>query len=430
MKLFAVTGNPILHSKSPQIYNDWFKRTHFPAHYFRLAADSSLEAIQLYEEIGLSGLNVTAPFKNSICNNLDSIDESAKIIDGCNTVYSIDNKLIGTNTDYYGVLQTLQNSGIELNGLKCLIIGTSGAGAAAAYGLKKYGAEVTLCNRTQEKAENLANKLNCWFVDFSNLRLEISVNALIINTLPSDVKIIKSEWINSHHIIFDANYKNSYLEAICSNKGIQFINGEKWLINQAVPAFKLYTGLEATQNNLELKSKFTSKPVNITLIGFMATGKSTVAHFLAKLFGYQYVDLDEKIENREKSSISSIFEQNGETYFREQEKNMLKEVMLESNQIISCGGGIVLDENNRKLLSNNSLVVWLWADYETILSRVNDDKRPLLNSLDRRKTIENLLNQRKSLYALACDILINTDGRTPDEIAQKIYEEINQAFSS
>jgi shikimate dehydrogenase len=106
-KLFAVTGNPILHSKSPSMFNNAFKKMGIDATYFRLAADSAEQAITIFKQLQLSGMNVTAPFKEDIMQYLDDVSEEAQMIGGVNTIVNEDGELVGYNTDHYGVANSI-----------------------------------------------------------------------------------------------------------------------------------------------------------------------------------------------------------------------------------------------------------------------------------------------------------------------------------
>lgn len=147
---------------------------------------------------------------------------------------------------------------------------------------------------------------------------------------------------------------------------------------------------------------------NIYLVGFMGTGKSTVGRELAKKKKWRFVDLDELIELREGRSIADIFSKKGEPYFRRIEKKILKEVSLEKSFVVSCGGGIVCDEDNIKTMKKTGIVICLKATPAIILKRTKGLKsRPLLNVDNPKEKISLLLKLRAPYYAKA-DKLIDT----------------------
>jgi shikimate kinase len=161
---------------------------------------------------------------------------------------------------------------------------------------------------------------------------------------------------------------------------------------------------------------------NIALIGFMAVGKSAVGRNLAKRLGRRFVDLDRMIEKSAGMKVREIFEQKGEAYFRQLEKQTLAQVLAKDGQVIATGGGVVLDDDNLALLRDQTLLVGLNAPTETILKRVGDGTtRPLLKGADRRERIEELANQRRERYAQA-HLTIDTGDLTLSQVVDKIIE--------
>lgn len=166
---------------------------------------------------------------------------------------------------------------------------------------------------------------------------------------------------------------------------------------------------------------------NIFLIGFMGSGKSTVASCLAENYGMEIMEMDQLIVEREGMSIPDIFAQKGEPYFREAETNLLVEIQSEENKVVSCGGGVVLRENNVEEMKKSGKIVLLNAKPETILERVkDDDNRPLLRGNKNVEFISNMMEQRRPKYEGAADITIQTDDKTADTICKEIIEKIGE----
>jgi shikimate kinase len=160
----------------------------------------------------------------------------------------------------------------------------------------------------------------------------------------------------------------------------------------------------------------------IALIGFMATGKSTIGPLLAEALGYRFVDTDVLVEKNMQMNITDIFANLGEDAFREAEYQALKEVLNEENVVLSTGGGMILFERNRKLLAEKAFVVSLLARPETIFQRVEgDETRPLLKCEDPLQRIRALLSERQQYYD-CCDYKISTEDWTAVECSQKIIE--------
>lgn len=167
--------------------------------------------------------------------------------------------------------------------------------------------------------------------------------------------------------------------------------------------------------------------LHVVLIGFMGTGKSTVASALAERLGREKVDLDAAIEEAEGTTIPVIFAEKGEPYFRRAETEALRRVLEgKTAKIVATGGGAVLAEENRRLMLENGFVVALTADEETIVRRVKDDpNRPLLKG-DVRERVATLLETRKTAYDFA-HMKIDTSHRSVDEIADAIVERLQSA---
>lgn len=416
MKLFAVTGNPIAFSNSPNIFNKFFEINNNNARYFRLAADSAQEAITLYKELELSGMSVTAPFKTDIMQYLDEIDELAKNIGSVNTIITKNNKLIGYNTDYYGIINSLPST----KNKNALVLGAGGAAKAVVYSLDKNGANITVANRTVANAEKLANKFNADYIDTSDIKNIINTIDIIVNTVPNKIKFVEDNLLQSKHIILDAIYNNSVYKAIAQQKSIKFIDGKQWLLNQAIPAYKLFLNQDI---NIDISDiKFTDKVTDkIIFIGFMGSGKSTIAEKIAEKLNIKHFSTDTVISIKEGLSINDIFEKHGEKYFRTAEEQILNMLCsMAGKGLVSTGGGAVMSKKNRKIISENYTAVWLYANANSIMSRTEPENRPLLKNNFTLERVNELMSERKEFYASSANILINTNNKTISEVIDKL----------
>ena len=160
---------------------------------------------------------------------------------------------------------------------------------------------------------------------------------------------------------------------------------------------------------------------SIILIGFMGAGKTTVGKELAKN-GFELIDTDAYIEQCEKMSISKIFAEKGEAYFRQAETRALKTLLSQEKQfVISCGGGMPLREENRNLLKKLGMVVYLRIRPETVLTRLKGDTtRPLLQGDDSGERVRTLMAQRENCYTSSADVVLDVDQKTPGELAGQI----------
>lgn len=163
---------------------------------------------------------------------------------------------------------------------------------------------------------------------------------------------------------------------------------------------------------------------NIYLTGFMGTGKTAVGKGLSEELGLAFVDIDDLITRKEKRSINQIFTQSQEPYFRKIEAEILREVSSKENQAVSCGGGIVLNEQNIILMKQTGKMICLSAAPEAIFERIkNDTHRPLLQVAEPLAMIRGLLTQRRPYYEQA-DFMIDTSGISVKETVREIIDKI------
>jgi len=167
---------------------------------------------------------------------------------------------------------------------------------------------------------------------------------------------------------------------------------------------------------------------NIALIGFMGAGKTAVAKILAGKLGKKLVELDSLIELKAGKSIPDIFRQDGEIAFRELEIETTREVATGNNQVIACGGGIVLNKINIDRLKERAVVVYLIASPDAILQRIGADNtaRPLLAKGDKALTIRQMLEFRQPFYERAADIKIDTSGLDITTAAETIIARLEE----
>ncbi len=156
----------------------------------------------------------------------------------------------------------------------------------------------------------------------------------------------------------------------------------------------------------------------------MGTGKTAVGRELSRILDMKLIDVDTEIEKSEKITINEIFKQFGEPRFREIETDMIRKLSESKNAIISTGGGAVLKQENMDILRKNGVIVCLTASPETIFKRTStNNDRPLLQVENPLERINELLNFRKPFYQKA-DVMIDTEGKTPLQIADEIIEKV------
>lgn len=170
---------------------------------------------------------------------------------------------------------------------------------------------------------------------------------------------------------------------------------------------------------------------NIFLIGFMGVGKSSVAKMLSEKTGALQVEMDQVIVEQQDMAISDIFDEYGEKYFRRLEYDLLLELQKKDHQIISCGGGVVLREENVDIMKSCGCIVLLEAEPETIYGRVKGNHdRPLLNGNMSISYIKELMMERQERYEEAADIRVATDHKSIEMIVEEILRKLKKIDDS
>jgi shikimate kinase len=164
---------------------------------------------------------------------------------------------------------------------------------------------------------------------------------------------------------------------------------------------------------------------NIALIGFMGSGKSTLARLLADKLDYDLCEIDDDIVKASNySSVNEIFDSKGEGHFRELEMRAIANSIERTNQVISCGGGVVTSDEGMQLLKKNAIIVFLHADFKTITKRLIDtSSRPLFRDMEKATA---LFAKRLPLYKKYANIEIETDDVTPEKVAELILAKLTQ----
>lgn len=165
----------------------------------------------------------------------------------------------------------------------------------------------------------------------------------------------------------------------------------------------------------------------VAVIGFMGSGKSTVGALLASRLGMDFVDLDEVISAEAGKSIGEIFSEEGEEGFREREHRALREQLARGGKVISCGGGIVLRDDNIELLRKRCRVFFLRISEEKALERLEKDagERPLLQGVQMEKKIRQLLRIRADRYLRAAHVVLEVGDKDPGVLAEEIAGRCN-----
>jgi shikimate kinase len=165
--------------------------------------------------------------------------------------------------------------------------------------------------------------------------------------------------------------------------------------------------------------------MNLALIGYRGTGKTTVARALAERLGWPWLDADVELERQTGETIKAIFARGGEAAFRDLEQAIVAQITARDNVVIAFGGGAILRAENRAAIKTRCRTAWLTATPQEILARTAADpstteRRPNLTTGGGLEEIEQLLAVREPLYRECADCIVATDARTPNSIADEI----------
>ncbi len=398
---FGLIGEKLSHSYSQKI------------HAYR-GLDYSLVEIQRGElnafvsSRQLDGYNVTIPYKKDVMPLLDSVSDLAKSIGAVNTVAKVGGKLVGYNTDYFGIEYMLKSAGICLKDKTVLILGTGGASNTAyAYATNCGAKSVYKASRTGE-----INYQNLY-----ELPAQVVINTTPVGMFPNNgISPIDIKRLPLLTAVADLIYNPLYTQLImdAKAKGLKTANGLMMLVAQAVKAQSIWLNVSVDTNLIDtIYQKLVNDIRNIVLIGMPSSGKSTLGRRLANDLKKEFIDMDELIYQKTGKTPKEIILEKGECVFRDIESQTCLELGKRNGLIIATGGGSVLREENRYALKQNAICVLV----ERNLSKLVVNDRPLSKS----KGIETLYEERKQIYDSCKDVVISNDGDI-NESLEKLKE--------
>lgn len=263
MKIFGVFGDPIEHSLSPAMQNAAFRALGMDAcyHPFRVSRERLKDAILGASALGFGGLNLTIPLKEKALEIVQA-DDLAKAIGAVNTVSfcapsSAGSEIRGHNTDGFGALLALEEAGVRIRRSSVLLIGAGGAARAIAYTLEREGAEISIANRSLQRAEELARMVGAIGYSLSDLeklvsRADVIINATSVGMKVGEPRLFDGRLIKSSHAIFDIVYnRETELLKDAKSAGALAIDGVMMLVYQGAKALEIWTGLKAPANVME-----------------------------------------------------------------------------------------------------------------------------------------------------------------------------------
>ena len=426
---FGIAGYPVSHSLSPVLFSKYMENQDNNYVYTRILARSIHEISRLIMAFNIQAINITSPFKEEIIGLADVVSPYAKELGASNTLIIKNQQVSAFNTDITGVQIPLTKSLKTPQAFSALVIGSGGAAKAAVKALLNINVNpIFITNRTESKADILADIFKVTPLSYPQIA-KYSFD-IIVNTTPVLPEILNKLPINDTTLLFDADYKTCPMQYYAIQNNAFYINGIEWLTEQGRAAYLLMTGkrnsnfmISDAQLNIEKKNKN-----RIALIGMMGTGKSTIGKKLAEKLNFNFFDMDKMIEEIEDQSIRTIFETKGEVYFRSIEKELLKKIVHEEKIIISTGGGIIIDEENIKILKDNCWNILLYGSSENLAEILSDNNRPLLANKDKKTELELIFQERKNKYYKASDLIVCSDVDNYHNISEFIYDDYSKSF--
>lgn len=267
-EVYGVIGHPVKHSLSPVIHNLGFNLLGIKGVYgtFEVRPENLETAIKGVRVLGIKGLSVTVPYKETIMKYLDEINKIALEIGAVNTVENVNGSLVGYNTDWIGVIRAFEENFIEITNRKVVILGAGGASKAIVYGLiSKNPKKIEVYNRTFEKALDLAKKFSIepkkWEeIERASGDIIIQATSIGLNTWDTPVS---EEIVKRFEVAMDIVYKplkTKFLD-LAEKRGCKIIDGLQMLIYQGIEQLRIWTKLEISKEIVEKIKKEVYKEV-------------------------------------------------------------------------------------------------------------------------------------------------------------------------
>ncbi|MCU0631727.1 MAG: shikimate dehydrogenase [Methanolinea sp.] len=246
LRFYGIAGYPSLHSRSPPLFQRLFSYFQVNGYYTRFHDPSITRIFSTARDLDVRGLSVTIPFKQEILRHLDHLDTHSRAIGACNTVVFCGGESHGYNTDWVGIRDPLAS----LRGSTAVVLGAGGAAASAAYALRSLEMEVTILNRTVERAVALAENFGSnhgSFREFDRIKPAVVVNATSVGMEPDTASPLQKSQLFPGMTVFDLVYTppETPLIRAARSAGCTVIPGKEMFIRQARAQFRQFTGIDA-----------------------------------------------------------------------------------------------------------------------------------------------------------------------------------------
>jgi len=426
MKAFLM-GDPVAHSRSPFFYHSLAQKFRCDFQYelhsvSREHLDSFLIARR---KDRLIGFNITSPHKETVIRHLDRLSEEACLLKAVNTVVIQEGVWTGYNTDYLGVLRALRD--VPLEGQRALLLGAGGVSKAVAYALGLRGvARVGIGNRTQAHAQALADQMQKIFpqICFEVVKKSEEACVLVVQTTArfqehllglEFLKTLPPSALGTWALDLVYDPEETFFLKFASQQGWQGIGGLSILKEVTEASWNLWWG-------------HSKKP--IFLVGFSGVGKTTVGRLLAQKLGRSFLDTDAWVVDQAQMSVTRIFSEKGETWFRKKESEILKKA-LEGSQVVALGAGALMDPENARLIFEKSWTVCLEASWQALWNRwdILVQDRPLFQAWEtfsdvrKKQELERLFELRKCSYQKSF-LHYCVDDQTPESVSAFLQKKL------
>ncbi len=241
-RLYGVVGNPVSHSRSPELFNQVFSHLHLNARYLRIPLDKPEFFREVVSALDLRGVSITIPHKESLVEKLDEVDPDVSQMGVVNTAVFREGRFWGYNTDAPGAVESIREAAVRrwshgLYGMKVLVLGAGGVARSIAWGVMKEGARVTIANRTLERAKALSSDLRCDFVPWEqrgDVFPQVVVNGTRVGMEGEESPFPRDRW-REDMIVFDAVYTPRWTTFLKEAKavGAETVDGVSFFLRQA-----------------------------------------------------------------------------------------------------------------------------------------------------------------------------------------------------
>ena len=418
--MYGLIGEKLGHSFSKEIHEQ------LADYEYQLIPLNRAEFVRFMEEKPFTAINVTIPYKEAVIPYLAELDETAAAIGAVNTIINQNGRLIGYNTDYWGIFYLLRAHGLSFAGKKLMILGSGGTCKTITAVAKKQGAEeIIVVSRSGGDYQPGQGGIVSY-----EAAAEITDVEMIINASP------RGMYPNNQEEPFDlANYP--HLEAVldviynplrtallveAEARGIPAVGGLEMLVSQAKYAAEYFLGQSIPEERIQqIYQQILWRLTNLVLIAMPGAGKTTIGKLLAEELQRQFVDLDEAIVQQAGCSIPKIFAAGGEERFRKLEAEQVQQTAKQTGLVIATGGGVIKQPQNIKALRQNGVIFFLDRDLAKL--QVGGG-RPLSSN---HAAVAELYRQRYPIYQAASQYQIDNNGQ-PQEAVEQIKAKLKEAF--